>query len=330
MIRHRHNYGANKMSELAKNEFGEEWAAIEVKDAFLQHGTRFESFYCAFCDIPVSPVACYGDEFVKAPHFAKLKRDHAGICPYGKAGLVAYGINRKSTSATYKFEVDLPERLVPIRPVRVGTPPRAKQPSLNYPSDDEIKARVKGSAGTLQITNQYTTSLLRTLAAARRTALSQLFKLPEAKKLADDAKALNNFVFGELAKAPLKLYEEKTNYKNAFHGIGKKPWNGKFIYFGDAKVSQSPTGFLLTAENGPPKEPPLKIRMPVSVHVKCDISHPVNLMEKKTNECLLDGIATDAKVYWFAYGALVLNAAQDGYELRVELPEHIYVSTTKP
>ncbi|MFJ1257157.1 hypothetical protein [Cupriavidus sp. CuC1] len=55
------------MSELAKNNHGDEWSAFDLKDEYLRNGTKFEWFACAFCDVEVAPaavaanrVACWG------------------------------------------------------------------------------------------------------------------------------------------------------------------------------------------------------------------------------------------------------------------------------
>lgn len=110
------------MSELAKNEFGDEWTAFEVKDEYLCNRTEFRWFVCAFCETPVSPAATYGDHYVKAPYFtlADKKKPHADACPYGKATLAQYGIDRSTPRATHAFEVELPERLIAIRTRRPG------------------------------------------------------------------------------------------------------------------------------------------------------------------------------------------------------------------
>lgn len=313
------------MSEIAKNEYGDVWTAFEIKDEYLRNGTEFKWFVCAFCDTGVSPAATYGDEFRKAPYFTlkEKSRPHADACPYGKATPATYGIKRTpAPKSEHEFEVDLPERLVPIRAQGEAGPGPADTPPNQLAGVEEISRRVRTGAASLKVANQYTTALLQTLAAARASALDTLYG--KAKAAGKDAKEQAAYAFRELKKYPLNLYGKQSDYHNAFRKANREPWRGEFIYFGYATVSAVATGFELSCterinveESG--------AKRPVTINIACDKAKPVNRMEACTIDLLTRSIESARTVRWYAYGELTLNAAQTAYELAVREPAHIYV-----
>jgi hypothetical protein len=314
------------MSELAKNERGDTWTAFEVKDEYLRNGTEFRWFVCAFCDTQVTPAAAYGDEFVVAPYFTlkEKSKPHSDMCPYGKATLKAYGIQRPPRKRTKdNFDVDLPDQLVTIRAAHTTTGPK-NEPPTQLASPDEVRKRVRGSGEKLAGAHQYTTGLLRTLAIARGKAISALYEIAQSK--GHDKKTQTSFVFGELKKYPLKVYGRQLDYDRAFRKTTYEPWDGTFIYHGSASVSEIETGFVLLSldsvksKDGSPGAP-------AKIQVVCDKNHPVNLMESKSIDVLQHAIRTSSTVRWFAYGALALNESRTSYELTVREPAYIYVRT---
>lgn len=310
------------MSELARNELDEEWTAFELKDEYLRFGTRFEWFVCSFCDTEVTPAAVYGDHYVKSPYFTLAKSDnpHSFNCPYGKGGLKQHGIERSIPRRQHAFEVDLPERLIPIR-VRVTRANGTKQPPKGLASPELIVQRVRSGTDQLKIANQYTTGLLHTLAVARASAMRELRALAEKKGV--PGKDQWAFVNAELKKYPLSLYGTHYNYNSAFHKTNHEPWKGSFIYHGDATIRSTGTGFELTSKDvvrtkGRDKE------VPFIVSVACDRANPVNKMEAKTVAILEAKEREGQIVRWYAYGE-PSGGADDSYILNVSDPAHICV-----
>lgn len=315
------------MSELARNEYGDEWTAFDLKDEFLRHGTKFRWFVCAFCDTPVSPAAVYGKDFVKAPYFTLAEKGnyHTSICPYGTAGLSAHGIARPAPAKAHEFEVDLPERLVPMRASKPAIGTHANKPS-DKATDADVRARVRTRASTL-MANQYTTSLLQTVVTARAVVMRDLFKKASADGIQKEKQAA--FVFSEMKKYPLNLYGKRLDYNSAFHNTHHIPWDGQFVYHGDAKVRSVPDGFELTSALSIKPEDSVS-ELPVHIIVLCDRAAPAKKMESRTIDTLARHEALGESVRWFAYGSLKLNEAKSSYELIVREPGHFYAAKTKP
>ncbi|MBO3034767.1 hypothetical protein J6350_10565 [Burkholderia pseudomallei] len=318
------------MSELARNDQGDEWTAHELRDDYLRTGRpKFAWWVCAFCDIEVTPAAIYGTSFKKRPYFSlfdKNSSSHAADCPYSTAGFAQYGITVAQPQA-HQFKVDLPEKLVsPRQPRQVAAPGRNKPAGLATPV--VIRQRVNGLAATSTIPNQYTTSLLKTLVAARKRAIKEIYKLPKIAKLA--AAKQTPAVFAELKKIPLEVYGSPSNYDSAFHKTSHVPWAGSFIYYGTANVAVSLNGFVLTSLNLVPNAVPAGPPVPVHILVICDRANPVNRMEQSTIDELnaASGTIAGTKPYsisWCSYGELALNAAGAAYELTVTQPNHFAV-----
>jgi hypothetical protein len=307
------------MSELARNEYDEEWTAFRLKDEYLRTGRKFEYFVCAYCNTEVTPAAVYGSDFEKAPYFrlADNEKAHLPECPYGTRGFAAYGIMR-AAPRRHEFEVDLPERLVPIRPPQNVGALRREKPTERA-SPEEVRRRVGAGAATAKIANQYTTSLLKTLADARKAAIASIYKLPRISAIVDPKVRTKN-VFELLRTCPLDVYGTKLNYDKAFHKTRHVPWEGNFIYYGDATVQESDDGFVLTSTDVIPGTVPT-----ARICVFCDKTNPVNRMEERTVNALSKAVTAGTTVQWYAYGAFALNAGKTAYKLPVTLPEHISV-----
>lgn len=310
------------MSELARNDQGDEWTAHELRDDYLRTGhAPFAWWVCAYCDVELTPAAVYGASFKKRPYFRLLNSTshHAGDCPYGNAGFAQYGITIAQPQA-HQFDVDLPEKLVPARlPTRARGPAHKKPVALANPV--VIRRRVNGTAAAATIPNQYTTSLLKTLVDARNEALRAIFKLPHiaAMKPAAQPRA----AFAMLKAIPLELYRRATNYNDAFHKTNHTPWTESFIYHGRADVAAIPGGFVLISHDTIPNADPTPVPLPARILVMCDSANPVNRMEARTIATLTAAIAGAYPVSWCAYGVLELNAAGAAYELTVTQPNHI-------
>lgn len=316
------------MSELARNEYNEDRTAFSLRDEFLRTGTTYQQFNCSFCDVDLITVAVAPDlTYKRPPHFRLADNNipHASDCPYGAAGLARYGIVR-APAQKHEFDLDLPESLVPIRPPRAAdTPLRPKPTALASP--EEVRRRAYAGVRIATTANQYTTSLLKTLSDARYVAMDKLFNEPKIAAIAS-AKDRSKKVFSLLAQYPLNLYGTLRNYNSAFHKTARKPWNGPFIYHGNATVLSTPTGFLLTSGDSIPDDAagaaPGAV-IPAHIYVNCDVAAPVNRLERRTVDTLTMALAAGRTVGWYAYGELKINADRSAYELHVNSPEHISV-----
>lgn len=317
------------MSELARNEYGDEWTAYDLKDETLKHGTKFEWFVCAFCDIPVTPAAIDKPTYVKGPYFTLAKKDkpHEVDCPYGEKTFADYGVVRPKT-AKHKYAVDLPERLIPVRSRNVSSTTHVKP--ATPASLEEIRSRVCAKAAAASIANQYTTSLLAIVAGARKEAIDSIKNDAAIKKIKDSAVRWKK-IYSELRNFPLDVYGRKLNYGSAFHRTNHEHWAGTFIYYGAASVERITNGFRLTSDNLIPSEKAdgTKISIPAHVLVMCNEAAPRDLMEKKTIEILGDAISKCEPVSWYAYGEFVMNDSESVYQLTVLEPPHIYCYITK-
>ena len=314
------------MSELAKNEYCDEWTAFAVKDVYELEGIRFENFQCAFCDTPLSPVAIYPDggrtePFKIAPHFKIKSQNHAQTCPYGGSTLAAYGIFQISRFEN-ELNLEMPERLVSIRPARQDIVPRSDEPT-GLASPEEIRRRVRASAASATAARQYTTGLLKTMIDARDKARRLIENLPKIVSIRDD-KDRTRSVYQILATIPLRLYERASDYNRAFRRVNFAPPNDAYIYYGKATVGVFGTGLLLVADKEMAKRDS-KETVPFHVHVVCDIENPENRMEAQTIERLSEAMQEHRPVYWYAYGAPALNNEGTLYELVVREPSHIYI-----
>lgn len=310
------------MSELARNEHGDEWTAFALKDEYLRNGTEFRWFVCAYCDTPVKPAAIDKKKHKKAPYFIikKHSRPHAKECPYGEATFAAYGIARKA-SAKHEFDVDLPERLVPIRSQRVDLA-TTNSPPKEFASPEEIRRRVRAGSEMASIANQYTTGILETLVDARNAAMKAIRNLPNVKEIEDKTKHWNE-VYKRLEACPLSLYGRKLNYRSAFRKANQNLFKGPYIYYGVATVEAVPEGFFLILTDRI-INPASSEELPVHIRVLCDARAPVNRMEARTIE-RLSAAARDSKaVRWYAYGELIPNESDSSFELTVRQPPHIF------
>lgn len=322
------------MSEVAYNEFGEEWTAFQLQDKFLEHGMQFLSFTCKYCDTELSPVAIYGEGFEKAPHFRlkdSFKPHHPTECPYGADTKVGKLISRKPKKK-YQFNVVLPECLVALRPSQLAPRVASELPNKT-PSEDEIRRRVQTAANLGVISNHYTTGLLKTLVDARKAAINAIKILPSIKNIEPDKEKWQQ-IFVELGKAPLSLYGRKLNYKTAFRPANYLPWNGLFIYYGNAKVEATAYGFLLTlVDNTSSKKKEVKDNkdnektadIPAQVKYFCQKGGTANQMEKHTIDSLTQAESSKESIIWHAYGEFKLNSSGMAYELIVRQYAHLYV-----
>lgn len=96
-------------------------------------------------------------------------------------------------------------------------------------------------------------------------------------------------------------YGVQRNYKSAFHKTSHVPWTGAFIYYGEATVLPSATGFQLTSTQAMPAPYPV-----ARILVNCNVAAPVNKMEQRTVDVLSDAVRTGASVECYAYGTLAL------------------------
>ncbi|MCX4163579.1 MULTISPECIES: hypothetical protein [Paraburkholderia] len=317
------------MSELARNEHGDEWTAHALRDDYVRNTTpKFAWWVCAFCDVEVTPAAVYGVKFEKRAYFTLASRTspHANDCPYGDAGFVQYGV-RATQPQAHRFNVDLPEKLVAPRPPRqAGVAGQGKPNGLA--SATEIRRRVNGLAATATIPNQYTTSLLQTLIDARKEAIKAIYGLKSISML--PAAKQTSAMFEVLKSVPLDLYGMATNYNSAFHKTTKMPWRGNFIYYGMADVAVISNGFLLTSHDRIPNADATLPPIAAYVVIQCDRANPVNRMEGRMITTLNEAAGAVAgkvahAVSWSAYGQLVMNNTAGVYELTVTQPNHIAV-----
>lgn len=309
------------MSELALNDYNEVRTAYSLRDEFLRFGTIYTQLNCAFCDVDLISVAVSPElSYVRAPHYrlANAANQHASDCAYAPGGLARYKI-APPVAKTHAFAVDLPECLIKVRPPRgAGTLIRPKPTSLATPT--EILKRVAANLASAKVANQYTTSLLQTLVDARILAVKQLHNFLKnnfpnnAQRAAEVSKVLST--------CDLVLYGDKKNYSTAFHKTNHTPWEGKFIYHGQASVQALPTGFQLTSTDKIPGLVPT-----AQIYVNCNTAAPVNSMESRTISILNSAVVNQATIFWHAYGELVLDQINNEYRLNVNSPEHITVRT---
>lgn len=311
------------MSELAHNEYGDEWTAYDLKDAFLHDGTKFENFFCAFCSVPVTLAAAYGSEYKKAPHFrlADNLSPHHHECPYGGKASPSHRI-RRSPLVKHEFDVDLPECLVPMSPRRINT--LAGRDKLSKPaSTEEVKKRAHA---TKSIANRYTTALLQILAKARLEAINAILALPRVRAL--ESKDQWREVFAILKKCPLNLHGRTSNYSSAFHKTTHAPWTGSYIYYGhNATVNFIEAGFRISSSDRIPSNAGEE-RL-ANIIVNCDISSPRNQMEAKTIEVLTEAQRSNTLITWYAYGELAFNNINSAYQLIISEPSYIYTQLKK-
>ncbi|WP_414446801.1 hypothetical protein AB4851_08420 [Burkholderia sp. 22PA0099] len=317
------------MSELARNNLGDEWTAHALRDDFVRNATpKFAWWVCAFCDVAVTPAAVYGDKFVKRAYFtlASQTSAHAPDCPYGGTGFSRYGITAAQPQA-HIFKVDLPEKLVDPKPPKQANAATQAQPA-GVASSTEIKRRVNGLSATATIPNQYTTSLLTTLMDARKEAMRAIKKLPKIAPLPPGPQM--KAMFDVLKGVPLNLYGTALNYNSAFHKTTKLPWKGSFIYYGRADVAIVPHGFVLTSHDTFPNPDAALPPVVSQVLVLCDRANPVNRMQGRMIATLDEAAgavagAAPRSVSWSAYGQFVFNDAAGICEMTITQPNHIAV-----
>lgn len=318
-------YVTELMSELARNEHGEEWTAFRLRDAYRTAGTRFRWFVCAYCDTEVTPSAVYGFKFKVPPYFRIVDKDkpHATQCPYGKASFASYGIVR-AVRKNNPLNVDLPERLVAILPRRVEGAALNRPPS-DLASPEEVRRRVRAGAAAAAITNQYTTGILETLLDARKSAVDAICKLPNIVSATGTSRYWKD-VYRELSKFPLNLYGTQLDYNAAFRRI---PRSGSYIYQGQATVIGLANGFRLQSINPVPASRPDEPARFMQIDVICNPAAPRNRMERRTTLRLSQAANEGRSVYWNAYGAFSLELDAVVHKLVVDDPYHISVSVIK-
>lgn len=311
------------MSEFGRNELGEDWTAFEVKDLFNTTGKKFEWFVCSFCDVPIHAVACYGNEYVTAPHYAYSDSEHIAPCPYA-GNAKSIGGARKTASTIEGVPIELPERFVPIR-VPSGRLEFFERP-VKPASTNDITARIARLYGVASRVNTYSTSLLETLIAARKYAVKKLYAIAEEKISKKEEWA--KFVFGSLQTFPLQLYGQKTNYRDAFRSTKIPPSTQSAIYTGLGTVLQTTTGFTITSIDMPRTKlqgPAPEVQAKAIIVVNLDIRNPISSMQSRTADALLKASFSQARIEWAAYGIFKKPDGIADYQVEVSEPGHVCV-----
>lgn len=316
------NKGEASVSELAVNELGNEMSAFEFRDEYLSTGIEYKNFRCALCDVPVSPCAIYGVAFKKAPHFREAHIPHRAGCLYGNA-LVAgmKKIQPKKGRRIFGKEVNLPEKLIARRATSSMHLPPAHLGS-RFPTPAETEGRIKSKKSQLELTNHYTTSLLRTVVEARKAIINECYMEAKLKCLNDKKRAA--LIQETLESCPLSLYDKVLNYETAFRSTRVRPWQQPLIYFGKAIVEQRPSGFVLQSQNKV-KDPNTEGETPALIHVQLDSDVTNSKLAAEILSTLTDISNTQQPIEWFAYGNLALREDGSAYELKVGNADHLYL-----
>ncbi|NHZ44611.1 hypothetical protein [Massilia aquatica] len=333
------------MPYIALNECDVEVTSFQCLDEFKREGTEYQSFRCAFCEVPYIAKAIYNETSVaKAPHFAVARgRSHIGDCN-GEVLLVVAPVEGGGIGAkVVKREHEVPEVLVVKPPTRsvVSGPKGGPATPL---SEAEIKRR-RMNAGKKYGVSRFTSSLLASFIEAKAHLVSAAFAKAKEQGLtgAKEKAFLNSY----LEKYPLQLFEQKLNYSTAF-------WRANYVRAGQApRIFQATNGnVMISAQNltinsaflqrSTAKSPSTveatataletngkKITVGATAVVLFDLSGVDRAELPRAHKSLLKKLAetqaADRTVSWSAYGVMTVRDGLNCIEL-LSL-DHLHIKT---
>lgn len=304
------------MSDYAVTKIGgEPLSAWEYRSIYLGDGTKYEMFYCPFCDIRLCDRLIYKDgELSKSPHFAAVWESHKFGCDGEPIAKEQH--NTGSPKSHYiKRLMHVPEVLV-ARPAprTVTVVPRLPEKSLLL--GDVLERRRKAATAGMA---QPKTYLLQPIVEARNSVVSEGFDRAREKGWSDtDRKA---WLKHELSQLPLTL-EQKTNYDNGFRTPAYIDWNYRRIYHGIGQVTELDGCYTVQCDT----RADLKSSGDVAFIVLANMNILFNGGAPRSHVALakrLKEISSNViKVKWYAYGLPLIS---DGTcQLHVENLDYLY------
>lgn len=301
-----------------------ELTAFQVRDEYLEHGTRYQKFCCPECKVPLEAKCIYGERFKKIAHFALPKdTQHNAPCPpKGKE-------RRDAAASRLKFvhglDVDLPAKLIEARPPRV--PPSRPLTDEDIPASGEFLNARQGAARVVD--NQPATTMLQVVVEAWTVARKACYKsAPPLKGGAPNHK----WVADKLKLYPLALYGKASNYDQAFHKFTSL-WRGAVIHYGYNRVELTTDGFSVHAtpsisvwRDTKGEALTIPLEYPGIVVVRLEPAGSSRLRDRVHAQ--LSGAAHSGKaVRWFAFGEMEFDEANRCYAVHVDSCRHIYIDT---
>lgn len=306
------------MSNWAAIEKGAEAiSAWEFRGLYLKDGTKYEEFFCPFCDIKLAAVLVYAEgELSKSPHFSAKWGDHVNECN-GEPLLVATPTPKRPEAHYIPREMHFPEAFSDRPPPRKQRPAGAEK-GIVPPTSLETSTR-RRNAGSLgrPIPRTY---LLQPIVEAYNSVWKDSFDRAKKENWTEDFRL--QWAKNYRAAMPLRL-DDSTNYGDAFRTPSYVHGSQPRIYHGNGKVRAMGRQYLIegTANSK-------KLTAPLHCSVAIE-SNGVPDLSPKWHRALLSKlehlVGSNEEVRWYAYGRPAVSG--NSFLLTIENLDYLYVKS---
>lgn len=217
-------------------------SAWDYRALYLRDGTKYETFFCPYCDVRLCPYLVYEEgELSKSPHFSAKWEKHLTGCD-GKATIVERSA-KKPADAHYlprdmRFPEEFSDRPPPRMEIASTSPIATNRPTL---AEIEARRRRAGKLGT-PVPKTY---LLQPIVEVYNQVFSLGYQAVRSGDLVEEDRL--DWTNSILKSMPLKL-ADKTTYHDAFRTPSYiHPWRPR-IYHGRGNVIFSGDRFLVGSD----------------------------------------------------------------------------------
>jgi hypothetical protein len=294
---------------------GDAISAWEYRSIFLKFGTKYDEFYCPFCDIRLAAYLIYTEgEVSKSPHFSARWEDHIYNC--NGDPIVVDAPERKKPEAHYiPREMHFPEAFTNRPPPRKQRPIGEGKP-LAPPSSIEVSARRK-KAGSLgrPVPSTY---LLQPIVETYNSVYKDGFERAKEKKWSDDIRW--RWTKNTLSGMRLRL-DDATNYEDAFRTPSYINSNYPRIYHNTGTVLLVKGSYCIKSKlNGKKEDTPFPFLALIGSGVVSKTSHRSHT---KLLSILDDFVATEEEMRWYAYG--LPRITPQAFVINIENLDFLYI-----
>lgn len=299
---------------------GEAISAWEFRGLYLRDGTKYDEFFCPYCDIKLAAILVYTDgEFSKSPHFSAKWDKHVHGCD-GEPLLVDAPKPRRPESHYIPREMRFPEAFTDRPPPRKQRP-KGIENDIPPPSPIEVLTR-RRHAGSLgkPIPRTY---LLQPIVEAYNAAWSEGFELVKKGKWPDDKRL--QWSKDCLAAMPLRL-EDNTNYGDAFRSPVYVHRSFPRIYHATGVVTLKDSRYVIECSLSSKKSH-------TSILCRCVIDTTgVSEVSPKSHRALLAQLevcaSVNQEIHWYAYGTP--DITDNSFSISVQNLDYVYFKKRFP